>query len=117
MAYAPNRGDIIHLAFDPASGREMQGRHYALVISPKLFNKNRLAFVCPISQGAAEMARNKGFLVTLAGTGTATQGAVHCHQLKSLDWQARKAEYRETVPDFIMDEVTARLLPFIDPDN
>ncbi|MFZ4701565.1 MAG: hypothetical protein ACOYMG_16065 [Candidatus Methylumidiphilus sp.] len=51
------------------------------------------------------------------GTGTATQGAVHCHPLKSLDWQARKAEYRETVPDFIMDEVTARLLPFIDPDS
>ncbi len=117
MAYIPNRGDIIHLVFDPASGREMQGKHYALVISPQLFNKTGLAWVCPISQGTAELARNKGFLVTLTGTGTTTQGAIHCHQLKSLDWQARKAQRRETVPDFIMDEVTARLLPFIDPDN
>ncbi|WP_386687050.1 type II toxin-antitoxin system PemK/MazF family toxin [Lonepinella sp. MS14437] len=29
----PKRGDIIHLQFDPATGREMQGKHYALVIS------------------------------------------------------------------------------------
>jgi mRNA interferase ChpB len=117
MAYIPKRGDIIHLAFDPASGREMQGRHYALVISPQSFNKIGLAWVCPISQGAAELARNQGFLVTLAGTGTATQGAIHCHQLKSLDWEERKAKYKETAPGFIMDEVTARLLPFIDPEN
>ena len=117
MAYTPNRGDIIHLAFDPASGREMQGNHYALVISPQSFNRIGLAWVCPISQGAEELARNKGFLVTLTGAGTATQGAVFCHELKSLDWQTRKAQYRETVPDFLMDEVTARLLPLVDPDH
>ena len=116
MAYTPNRGDIIHLSLDPASGREMQGTRYALVVSPQAFNRNGLAWVCPISQGAAERDRSRGFLVTLTGAGTATQGAVFCHQLKSLDWQARKAQYRETVPDFLMDEVTARLLPIIDPD-
>lgn len=33
MAYIPNRGDIIHLTFDPASGQEMLGKHYGLVIS------------------------------------------------------------------------------------
>jgi mRNA interferase ChpB len=117
MAYTPNRGDIIHLAFDPASGREMQGNHYGLVVSPQSFNKSGLAWVCPISQGAAELARNQGFLVTLAGSGTATQGAIHCHHLKSLDWKERKAQHRETVPDFLMDEVTARLLPIIDPQG
>jgi mRNA interferase ChpB len=117
MAYIPNRGDIIHLAFDPASGREMQGKHYGLVVSPQSFNKIGLAWVCPISQGAAELARNKGFLVTLTGAGTVTQGAIFCHELKSLDWQARKAQHRETVPSFILDEVTARLLPIVDPDS
>jgi len=25
MAYMPNRGDIVHLEFDPSSGREMKG--------------------------------------------------------------------------------------------
>jgi mRNA interferase ChpB len=117
MAYTPDRGDVIHLAFDPASGREMQGQHYALVVTPSSFNRSGLAWVCPISQGDADLARNQGFLVTLMGTGTATQGAIHCHQLKSLDWRARKAQLRESVPDFVMDEVTARLLPLIDPNG
>ena len=107
----------IHLAFDHASGQEMQGKRYALVVSPQAFNRFDLAWVCPISQGAAELARSRGFLVTLTGAGTATQGAVFCHELKSLDWRTRKAQYRETVPDFLIDEVTARLLPLIDPDG
>jgi mRNA interferase ChpB len=117
MAYVPNRGDIIHIEFDPARGREMRGDHYALVITQTAFNKSGLALVCPISQGAAQMARSQGVLVTLMGTGTATQGAIHCHQLKSLDWQARKARLRETVPDFVVDDVIDRMLSFIDPEG
>lgn len=44
MAYAPAHGDIIHLQFDPASGREMKGAHYALVVSAKAFNVRGLTF-------------------------------------------------------------------------
>ena len=43
------------------------------------------------------------------GTGIDTQGAVHCHQIKSLDWRARKAKLKEIVPDYITDEVIARV--------
>ncbi|PJG84068.1 type II toxin-antitoxin system PemK/MazF family toxin [Caviibacterium pharyngocola] len=105
----PNRGDIIHLQFDPASGQEMQGEHYALVVSNYHFNRSGLAFVCPISQGNAQYARSLGTLVTLMGCGTHTQGAIHCHQLKSLDWKIRQAKRKESVPDFILDDVQARL--------
>ena len=45
MAHVPNRGDIIHLQFDPASGREMKGPHFCLVLSGKLFNQQGLAMV------------------------------------------------------------------------
>jgi|GEM_PF-4082423 len=51
MAYLPNRGDIVHLDFDPASVREMKGPHFGLVLSGKVFNQQGLAMVCPISQG------------------------------------------------------------------
>lgn len=105
----PNRGDIIHLQFDPASGQEMQGEHFALVVSNAVFNRSGLAFVCPISQGNAELARNRGTLVTLMGSGTHIQGAIHCHQLKSLDWRIRQAKRKESVPEFILDEVQLRL--------
>lgn len=109
MAYVPNRGDIVHLNFDPSSGREMQEPHFGLVLSGKVFNQQGLAMICPISQGAAAAARTYGTVVTLMGVGTDTQGAVHCHQLKSLDWRARKVRLKETVPQAIINEVLARV--------
>ncbi len=109
MAYVPHRGDIVHLEFDPSSGREMKGPHFALVLSGKLFNSQGLAMVCPISQGAAASARTYGTVVSLMGLGLDTQGAVHCHQLKSLDWQQRKVKFKEAVPQTLIDEVSARV--------
>jgi mRNA interferase ChpB len=108
MAYLPNRGDIVHLDFSPTSGRDMKGPHFGLVLSSKVFNQQGLAMICPISQGAAA-ARTYGTVVTLTGTGTDTQGAVHCHQLKSLDWRAQNVRLKEAVPQHIVDEVLARL--------
>ncbi len=65
--------------------------------------------ICPISQGAAAAARSFGTVVTLMGCGSDTQGAVHCHQLKSLDWRARKAAKKESVPQHVLNDVMARL--------
>lgn len=109
MAYTPDRGDIVYLDFDPASGHEMKGPHFGLVLSRKLFNKSGLAMICPISQGVANQARTIGTVVSLMGACTDTQGAIHCHQLKSLDWRVRKASLKETVSHIIMDEVLARV--------
>ena len=109
MAYVPDRGHIVHLQFDPVIGREMKGPHYGLVLSGKLFNQQGLAVVCPISQGEAASARTYGTVVTLMGSGLDTQGAVHCHQLKALDWRQRKAKLKEVVPQSLTDEVLARV--------
>lgn len=108
-AYVPNRGDIVHLQFDPAFGHEMKGNHFGLVISQKAFNQRGLAMICPISQGAADTARTHGTVVTLMGLGLSTQGAVHCHQMKSLDWKIRKAKFKEKVPLEIVDDIAARI--------
>jgi mRNA interferase ChpB len=109
MAYTPDRGDIVHLLFDPASGQKMTGPHFGLVLSAKIFNRRGLAMICPISQGGSAVARTYGTVVTLMGSGIDTQGAVHCHQLKSLDWRARKAKFKEAVPAVILDDVAARI--------
>jgi len=106
----PERGDILHLAFDPASGREMRGKHFCLVVSPRAFNARfKLAMVCPISGGVAEVARSAGFLVSLMGQGLRTDGQVHAHQVKSLDWASRKASLVERAPSVVVDEVLACL--------
>ena len=102
----PERGDILHVQFDPASGREMIGKHFCLVVSPRAFNARfRLAMVCPISGGAAAVARNSGFLISLMGSGLRTDGSIHAHQLKSLDWTSRQATFVEKAPDAILQEV------------
>lgn len=109
MKYTPERGDIVHVQFDPATGQEMKGDHLGLVVSSKDFNSKGLAIVCPISQGEAASARTYGTVVTLMGTGIDTQGSVFCHQIKSMDWRARKAKFKERVPAFVIDEVMARV--------
>lgn len=101
--YIPDKGDIFHLNFDPSGGKEIKGGRFALALSPKAFNRaTGLVFACPISQGNAAAARSGGMISTLLGAGTETQGNVHCHQLKSLDWQIRKASFKETVPDYVI---------------
>ena len=113
----PERGDILHLTFDPASGREMKGGHYCLVISPRRFQERfKLAIVCPVSQGAAEPARSGGFLVTLMGTGMRTVGNVHVHQVKSLDWEARAAKRIERAPQHVLDEVRQLLIAVLEDE-
>ncbi len=102
----PERGDILHLQFDPASGKEMQGQHFCLVVSSQTFNQRfRLAMVCPISGGAATLARDSGFLVPLMGFGLRTDGAVHAHQIKSLDWVIRRASFVEKAPSTLIQQV------------
>jgi mRNA interferase ChpB len=73
----PDRGDILHVNFDPTVGREQHGQRYALVLSPAAFNQFGLALVCPITQGGA-FAREHGFAVSLMSAGTRTQGVILC---------------------------------------
>ena len=113
----PERGDILHLQFDPASGREMKGHHYCLVVSPKSFNQRfKLAWVCPISGGVASAARESGFLIPLIGYGLRTDGSVHAHQVKSLDWETRKARKIEQAPPDLVSQVLDCLIAVLEDD-
>lgn len=109
MSYTPRRVDIIHLEFDPATGREMKDSHFAFVLGGHLFNQHGLAVICPILQGAARFARTYGAVVSWMGLGPDTPGAIHCHQVSSLDWQLRRARFRESTPQALIDEVSGRV--------
>jgi len=108
-----DRGDIYHVSLDPTQGREQAGRRYVLIVSPREFNRFGTPLVCPITQGG-NFARDKGFAVSLSGLGTRTQGVVLCNQPRVLDLQARKARFVESVPEFIVDEVLAKLSTLIE---
>jgi mRNA interferase ChpB len=107
------RGDLFHVDLNPIKGREQAGARYVLVVSPKAFNNLGTPLVCPVTQGG-EFARSAGFAVALSGAGTKVQGVVLCNQPRVLDLKARGGRFVERVPDFIMDEVLAKLATLIE---
>lgn len=108
-----DRGDIYLVSLDPTAGHEQQGRRPVLVISPEPFNRvTKVPVVLPITAGGT-FARTAGFSVPLSGAGTQTAGVVRCDQPRALDLQARGARRIERVPQFIIDEVLARLAPIV----
>jgi mRNA-degrading endonuclease toxin of MazEF toxin-antitoxin module len=107
------RADIYHVDLNPIKGREQAGPRYVLIVSPKAFNDLGTPLVCPITQGG-NFARHAGFAVSLSGAGTQTQGVVLCNQPRVVDLQARDARFIEKAPDYIVDDVLARLATLIE---
>jgi mRNA interferase MazF len=99
--FVPDRGDLIWLTFDPQAGHEQGGRRPALVISPASYNgKVGLALLCPVT------SRSKGYPFEVAlPEGVQVQGVILADQIKSLDWQARRADLIDRLPQSIVDEV------------
>jgi mRNA interferase ChpB len=106
------RGEIWLISLDPTSGHEQKGRRPVLIVSPEAFNRlTKLPVVVPITSGGS-FARTAGFAVPL--TGAKTTGVVRCDQPRVLDFAARGAKKLETVPDEIVDEVLAKLIPIFE---
>lgn len=103
--YAPDRGDIVWLSFTPQAGHEQAGRRPALVLSPKAYDaKVGLALFCPITG----QAKGYPFEVALPA-GLAISGVVLADHVKSLDWRVRRADFAETAPVTVVDEVIQKL--------
>ena len=108
------RGEIWLVALDPAHGHEQKGRRPVLIASPEAFNRvTRVPVVLPITSGGG-FARAAGFAVSLDQAGTKTEGIVRCDQPRALDLRARGGRKLESVPDAVMNEVLARLLPIFE---
>ncbi|HEX8070555.1 MAG TPA: type II toxin-antitoxin system PemK/MazF family toxin [Pyrinomonadaceae bacterium] len=99
-AYVPDKGDFITLSFDPQSGHEQKGRRPALVISNSLFNKaTGLAIVCPITNN-----RNIPFHLPVPAASSLT-GFVMAEQVKSVDYNARRARFVEKATAQLAEDV------------
>ncbi len=103
--YQPDRGDFVYLDFTPHAGTEQAGRRPALVLSPFAFNVGTgLMLACPITNqakgGAFEVAVPRGAKIT---------GVILSHQMRSLDWVVRNAEFRSKAPEATVLEVLARI--------
>lgn len=108
--YVPERGDIVWLQFDPQAGHEQAGKRPALVISPSSYNgRVGLALLCPIT------SQEKGYpFEVVLPAGLKVRGVVLADQIKSLDWQIRRAERVESVPRDVLDDTVAKIRVLIE---
>lgn len=89
--YIPEKGDIVWINFDPASGNEIKKRRPGLVVSNYQFNKATLfSVICPITS----TIHSSPTRFTLKESGEIS-GQVIIPQLKSLDIKSRQIEYVE----------------------
>ena len=103
------RGEVWLVDLDPTAGHEQRGRRPVLIVSPTRFNAvTRVPIVLPITTGG-NVARTRGFAVSLSGAGTRTTGVVRCDQPRALDLAARNGTRLESLPDEITADVLARL--------
>ena len=110
--YVPGRGDVVWIDLHPQAGREQAGRRPCLVLSPALYNgKTGLAVLCPITG----KAKGYSFEVPLPG-GLETTGVVLADHIKSLDWQVRKADFREKLPEAVVREVLDVAMTLLEPE-
>jgi len=107
------RGEIVSVPLDPATGHEQRGTRPALVLTTKEFNKLGDVLVAPITQGG-DYARYAGFAVSLTGTGCKTRGVALVNKIRMLDLAARKARKVERVPQEVVDDALGRLAALLD---
>jgi mRNA interferase MazF len=120
QSYTPDRGDLVHLNLSPSAGRELTGPHYALVLSPKSYNRGTGLAVCAaitsrIRGGPFEIVLPSGHLPAKAGAGH-VDSVILADALRQLDYRERSMEWVARCPRSILDEVTSRSLSLIDPE-
>jgi mRNA interferase MazF len=98
--YVPETGDIVMLDFDPQVGHEQAKRRPALVLTDQRYNRaSGLAIVCPLT------SKRKPYPFALPVEVGDVEGAILVDQLKSVDWQGRKAEFHSRADPVIVTKV------------
>jgi len=108
--YVPQRGDIVWINFNPQAGHEQTGKRPALAISPLIYNKKvGLAVFCPIT------SHIKGYpFEVIIPQGNKIQGVVLADQVKSLDYNSRKAQFISKLPVAAVEEVLNKLMTLVE---
>ncbi|HUA01508.1 MAG TPA: endoribonuclease MazF [Candidatus Aquilonibacter sp.] len=105
--YVPDAGDIVWISFDPQAGREQAGHRPAVVLTPAAYNaKTSLMICCPMTT----QIKNYPFEVVVAGP---IPSAVLADQVKSVDWQKRRATRKGTISAPELAEVRAKIRALI----
>ena len=107
----PIQGDIIKINLNPKKGHEQQGYRPYICLNNKIISNNaNIAVFAPISQ------TERKYPMYIRLEDTITTGVVMLDQLVTIDYNARKFEYVETVPAIILRNIL-QIVPLIFQPN
>lgn len=107
MTYVPDAGDIVWLQFNPQAGHEQAGHRPAVVLSPASYNRRTsLMLCCPMT------TQIKGYPFEVL-IGSQQDQAVLADQVKSLDWQVRRAELKGKLTAAELSEIRRKATALI----
>jgi mRNA interferase MazF len=105
--YVPDAGDIVWLDLNPRIGREQGGDRPALVLSPAKANRRSgLLVCCPMTT----QVKGYPFEVVLD---VAESSVVLVDQVRSVDWNARRARFKGRASALDMAKVRGMLVVLI----
>ncbi len=109
-SYIPERGDVVWLDFEPSRGHEQAKRRPAVTLSPKLYNrKTRLALFSPVT------SHIKGYpFEVVLPEGLPVTGVIITDQMRTMDWDARKAVYICSLPKACILEMLQKARTLLD---
>jgi mRNA interferase MazF len=110
--YHPDRGDLIEMNFQPATGREIDKRRPAIVLSPVEYNrKTGLCLAVPtstdVTPGPLWIEMPPGHLPR--------PSLILCDYVKNFDYRERSATLIKRLPDELIDRIVGNILDLIDP--
>ncbi len=103
-SYVPDAGDVVWLEFDPQAGHEPPCNCPELVISPASYNGKTGLMVCCLMT-----TKIKGHSFEVSTQVNGVDCAVLSDQVKSLNWEVRKAKKKAVVPADVMLHVRAKI--------
>ena len=105
-AYVPEAGDIVWMHFTPHAGHKQAGSRPAVVLSPASYNRIGLMLCCPMTT----KIKDYPFEVAIANSQASVALA---DQVKSLDWQARKARWNGSISADELAQVRSKAVALI----
>ena len=110
--YHPDRGDVVEMNFQPASGREIDKRRPAIVISTLEYNrKSGLCIVVPTS---TDLSPGPQWLPMPAGL-LPRPSMILCDYVKSFDYRERAITFLGRISDQLVQDIVSNLLDVLDP--
>ena len=119
-SYTPARGDLVHMNVSPSAGHELADRHYAVVLSPRSYNrKARMCVICGITSRMRgwpfEVELPEGLLPPKAGVGQ-VRSVIVADAVRQVDFREREMAFVASAPAEIVEEVRDKLLTLLEAE-